>query len=151
MPRERQRASGGKNREVGEAADLDEGPVDQPRERQTLLQMSLGVVKPERPQLDDAEVHQRDRPRVVAQRQLGHRVRLDGSEQRTHLAERRLEIAAPAGELQPDDRKHDREVMLPFGEDLRSMSLGQRDVCGRRLEGVLRQLDEGEERGQLGM
>ncbi len=31
------------------------------------------------------------------------------------------------------------------------MSLGQRDVGGRRLEGVLRQLDVGEERGQLRM
>ncbi len=31
------------------------------------------------------------------------------------------------------------------------MSLGQRDVCGRRLEGVLGQLDVGEEYGQLRM
>ena len=72
-----------------------------------------------------------------------------GSSSGPHLAERRLEITAPAGELQPGDREHDREVMLPFGEDLRSVSLGQRDVCGRRLERVLRQLDVGEERGQL--
>ena len=41
--------------------------------------------------------------------------------------------------------------MSPSGEDLRGTSLGQRGVRGRRLERVLRQLDEGEEHGQLRM
>ena len=58
LPCLRERASGGVEPEMREAADLDVGPVDQPRERQALLQVSLGIVQPERPQLDDAEVHQ---------------------------------------------------------------------------------------------
>ena len=57
----------------------------------------------------------------------------------------------PPGKRQPGDREHDRELIPPVGEDLRGTSLGQRGVCGRRLEGVLRQLDEGEEHGQLRM
>ena len=40
----RERVPAGRQREMAEAADLDVGPADPPRERQALLQVSLGIV-----------------------------------------------------------------------------------------------------------
>ena len=69
----------------GQAADLDVRAADPPRQREALLQVPPGVVEPARPQLDDAEIHQRRCADVVAERDLA---RADS------VRERRLERTA---------------------------------------------------------
>ena len=71
---ERDGALGGLHRQVAEAGDLHPRPADPACERGTLLEVPAGVSDPQRPQFGDAEVHQRRRPDVVAERDLTRRV-----------------------------------------------------------------------------
>ena len=64
LERERQRLPGERrrDREVREAADLDERPPDPARAAERVLEVLPCVVGMPRPQLGDAEVHERERP-----------------------------------------------------------------------------------------
>jgi hypothetical protein len=56
--------------EVAEARDLDVRASGMPRQLEGLLEVAARVVGPKRPQLGDAEVQERDRAIVAAQRAL---------------------------------------------------------------------------------
>ena len=55
------------HREVAQTADLDVRQSDPPRQLEPLLQVPAGLVESIRPELDDAEVHQRRGPGLVAE------------------------------------------------------------------------------------
>ena len=85
LPR-RARMPSGRRGEMAEAAHLHVGPPVPPGKLQGLLEVPLGIVAGTGPQLDDAEVHERDGPHVVRGRDLAHGLGLDGLEHRPHLA-----------------------------------------------------------------
>jgi hypothetical protein len=60
---------------VREAADGEVRAFDPAGVRERLLEVSAGVVQAQRPQLGDAEVHQRGSPQVVVGR-FARRLRL---------------------------------------------------------------------------
>jgi LuxR family maltose regulon positive regulatory protein len=113
--------------------------------------VQVGCLQLERPQLDDAEVHQGDGPGIPTEDHLAHRPRLDRVEERCHLAEGGLEVTAAARERQPGDPQRHAEATLPIGRDLRRVPLGHPDVALGCLERVLGQLQVGEEGGELGI
>ena len=100
--------------QIGEAADLDVGSSDPPRELEALLEMSLGIVEPERPQLDGAQVHQGDGLGVVAEHDLVGGLGRHRVEQRLHLLHDRAEVASPARERHPGDPERDVEAVPPL-------------------------------------
>ena len=95
--RDRRPADVGRQREVAEAADLQIRPSDAARERERLLEMAAGVVQVQRPELGDAEVHQRGREMVVAASHGVGRLEL----QRPHRLPRGGQIAALARQPEP--------------------------------------------------
>ena len=50
---------------MAEAPDPQIGPSDAAGERQRLFEVALRVIDAQRPQLGDADVHQRRRPMVI--------------------------------------------------------------------------------------
>ena len=87
--------------QVGEAADLQVGPLDSSRKREPLLEVALRLGKPNRPELGDAEVHQRRRPVVVAEGDVARGPCLRGRLERLHRLRGGLEITLPAGQREP--------------------------------------------------
>ena len=106
LERERQRLTGerGRDREMREAAGLEERPWDPARVAEGVLEVLPGVVGAAGPQLDDAEIDERECAVVGQHRQLVRLCR--GAERRFQAAPRFLgsaQIAVPAGELDLDD------------------------------------------------
>ena len=106
LERERQRLPGERHhqREVCEASDFDERPLDPARAAERVFEAPARVVRAARPQLRDAQVHERECPVISRHRHLFRVHR--GVERGFETAQRVLgaaQIAAPAGELELDD------------------------------------------------
>ena len=144
-----ERTPPGGQSQVGETADLDVGSSDPARELETLLQMSLGIVEAERPQLDGAQVHQGDGPGVVAEHDLLGGLGRRRVEQRLHLVEDRAEVASPACERHPGDPERDVEAVPAFVGHLGGTSLGEGEVRRRAVQRAVDQLVGGEGPRQL--
>ena len=102
LERERQRLTGKRrrDREMREAADLEERPWDPARVAEGVLEVLPGVVGTAGPQLRDAEVDEHECPVIGPHRQLVHLCR--GAERCLQAARCFLspgQIAVPAGEL----------------------------------------------------
>ena len=136
--------------DVGEAADLEVRPSGSTRELEGVLEVAFGLVRATRPQLDDAEVHQGRRARVVPEE---HPVEGAGCrlEERADLGEHGLVIAATAREGEPGDGEVEPETCPPVGWNVLAMLLRQRDVRRRRPERMGRELLVGHERRELGL
>ena len=136
--------------DVGETADLEVRPSGSTRELEGVLEVAFGLVRATRPQLDDAEVHQGRRARVVPEE---HPVEGAGCrlEERADLGEHGRVVAATAREGEPGDGEVEPETCPPVGRNVLAMLLRQRDVRRRRPERMGRELLVGHERRELGL
>ncbi len=89
-----ERANPRRETELRQAADLEVGPADLPGQGSALPQVTFGVRQRQRPRLGGAQVHQRHRPQVAAQRDV--LVGLPG--------DRRVEESGLFDERRPGDR-----------------------------------------------
>ena len=109
------------------------------------------LLEPGRPVLGDAEVDQRQRAQVLAQAGL-RRVRgLGHGLQPPRLLGHRRQVAALAGQQQPDHPEQHLHLPAPAGRHRRRSPLRQRQVPLRLLQRPLRQLIGRGQRRQLGI
>ena len=140
---------------VGRSAMWERQPISRygrpaRRELEGVLEVAFGIVRATRPELDDAEVHQGRRARVVPEE---HPVEAAGCrlEERADLGEHGRVVAATAREGEPGDGEVEPETCPPVGRDVLAMLLGQRDVRRRRPERMGGELLVGHERRELGL
>jgi len=88
---------------VGQAGELQKRPSDPVRQYPALFQVPLGLRRPGRPVLGNAEADQRQRAQLLAEAGLRRLRRLREGPQPLRLLSRRLGVAALAGQQQPDD------------------------------------------------
>ena len=139
----------GDQRQVGETRDLYEGTVDTPGQVGALPEVSLALVDAGRPHFDNAKVHQRDRPAIVAERDIGRRLRLDRLAQPLGLPEDTIEVSARTCERQAYDRQLDPEAPQTLvGHRLR-VPLGHANIRRGVLERSSGQFAIGREQGQF--
>ena len=146
LERERQRLTGerGRDREMREAAGLEERPWDPARVAEGVLQVLPGVVGTAGPQLDDAEIDEHECAVVGQHRRL---VRRRGAERRFQAARRFLspaQIAVPAGELDLDDGQVHVEQAPSLRRSRRRESSSDAQVSGGLVEPPVEDAVDGE-------
>jgi len=112
---------------VRQAADLQEGPPDPARQSDTPLKVPFGFVESRRPELGDAKTDQRERAQFLAEPELRH-VQSAGRLQLLRLLGDSPEIAALTGEVKPQDRQRDTEMVAPPRRHGRCPRCGEREI-----------------------
>ncbi len=136
---------------IRQAGELQIGPPDPARQRDALLQVRLGPLEPGRPVLGDAQVDQRQRAQVLAQAGP-RRVRgLGCGLQAPRLLDHRREVAALAGQQQPDHPEQQLHPPAPARRHRRRPQFRERQVPLRLLQRSLGQLVGRCQRRELGI
>jgi hypothetical protein len=129
---------------MGEAADLQIGPLDPARQRQSFLKVPACVGELERPQLARAERHQRQRPDLLRATNRGGRPCRSRGLERVHGVPCGAEVAALRRRRQTDARQMQLKLPCALLGDVGRMPLGARDICIRLVEQAVAQADAGE-------
>jgi hypothetical protein len=119
---------------VRQAGELEIRPPDPSRQRDALLQVRLGLVEPDRPDLGDAEADKCQRAQFLAQAGLRRVLGLGQGLQPLRLFGHRRQVPALPGQQQSDDPEQHLELSAPPGWHRRRSPLGQPQVAFRRLQ-----------------
>ena len=142
-------------REVPQARDLDVWAPAAARELERVLEVTLRVAGPQRPQLGDAQVHQRDRSIVVAQRALAAGARLgdrrEGRLDGPGLVERGAHVAALPRHEEGDRGQPQLEEPSPVVRHRLGRLLGRGDVRAGVVEETVEGASVGVRERQLGV
>jgi len=137
--------------ELRQASDFEVGPADPPGQDGALPEVALGVWQPQRPRLNDPQIHQRHRPQVAARRDVlvglpGHR---GGKE--SDLLNDAGKVTAPPRQPQLQRRDRHPEAALAIHWRRLGVRLGDYQVDGRLVQASLDEVNCCVHQGQLGV
>jgi hypothetical protein len=138
-------------RERAETSDRHVGAPQASREREALPEMALSVLEPPSPDLDDPEVHQRERAQGLVGREVDPAVAVGGSEDRAGRLYGSVEVAARARPFEPHHREQHLEARHQPPACGRGEPLRQRKVRVRHVEPARGQVVGRGQRGQRGV
>jgi hypothetical protein len=133
---------------VRQAVDRQDGPADPARQSDTPLKVRFGFADSRRPELGDGQADQRERAQFLAEPGLRH-VQGAGRLQLLHFLGDSPEIAALTGQVKPQDRLRDTEMVAPVRGHRRLCRRGERQIPRTLLQRSAHQLGGGGYRGEL--